>query len=241
MSIINIWEKYSKEGILGSGTYSLVYRAKNIETGNYVAIKEINKQKYDTNILKEKIKKMKINSENSIMINEIIDADKSIYLIMDLCLFNLEEYINMRKEHLSIDEIKKILLDLNKSLKIMKEKEIIHGNIKLSNILISLNQFNQLSFNLCIYDSIQFINQLDSKSISNQKPILSKSPEFLKGEDISNKSDVWSLGIIIYYMLFNKFPYDGKTEYQLYQNIISNQNKINNIEDKELKDLLIKM
>ena len=59
----------------------------------------------------------------------------------------------------------------------MKEKEIIHGNIKLSNILISLNQFNQLSFNLCIYDSIQFINQLDSKSIIKKKSILSKSPE----------------------------------------------------------------
>ena len=42
-------------------------------------------------------------------------------------------------------------------------------------------------------------------------------------------------------MLFNKFPYDGKTEYQLYKNIISNKNKINDIEDKELKDLLMKM
>ena len=49
MSKINIRKKYSKEGILGSRTYSLFYRAKNIETGNYVAIKEINKQKYDTN------------------------------------------------------------------------------------------------------------------------------------------------------------------------------------------------
>ena len=108
MSKINIWKKYSKEGKLGSGTYTLVYKAKNIENGNYVAIKEINKQKYNTNLLKEKIKTMKINSENNIMINEIIDSDNSIYLIMDLCLFNLEEYINMRKEKLSIDEIKKI-------------------------------------------------------------------------------------------------------------------------------------
>ena len=174
MSQINIWKKYSKEGKLGSGTYTLVYKAKNIENGNYVAIKEINKQKYNTNLLKEKIKTMKINSENNIMINEI---DNNIYLIMDLCLFNLEEYIYMRKEHLSIDEIRKILLDLNKSLKIIKKKKIIHGNIKLSNILISLNQFNQLSFNLCIYDSIQFINQLDSKSIIKKKSILSKSPE----------------------------------------------------------------
>ena len=121
MSNINIWKKYSKEGMLGCGTYTLVYKAKNIETGNYAAIKKINKQKYNTNLLKEKIKEMK--GENNIMINEIIDSDNSIYLIMDLCLFNLEEYINMRKKNLSIDEIRKILLDLNESLKIMKEKE----------------------------------------------------------------------------------------------------------------------
>ena len=61
--------------------------------------------------------------DNNIMINKIIDSDKNIYLIMDLCLFNLEEYINMRKEKLSIEEIKKILLDLNKSLKIMIKKK----------------------------------------------------------------------------------------------------------------------
>ena len=189
---INIWEKFKKVKLLGSGNYSSVYKTKNIETGNYVAIKEINKQKYNINLLKEKIKEMKIDN-NNIMINEIIDSYKSIYLIMDLCLFNLEEYINMMKEKLSIDEIKKILLDLNKSLKIMIEKKIIHGNIKLSNILISLNQTNQLSFNLNIYDSIQFINKLDSMSITNQKPVLSKSPEILKGENISNKSDIWSV------------------------------------------------
>ena len=115
---INIWEKFKKVKLLGSGNYSLVYKTKNIETGNYVAIKEINKQKYNINLLKE----MKIDN-NNIMINEIIDSYKSIYLIMDLCLFNLEEYINMRKEKLSIDEIKKILLDLNKSLKIMIKKK----------------------------------------------------------------------------------------------------------------------
>ena len=76
-----VWKKYSKEGIFDSGTYSSVYKAKNIETRNYVAIKEINKEKYNKNILKEKIKEMK--GEYNIMINEIIDSDKNIYLIMD--------------------------------------------------------------------------------------------------------------------------------------------------------------
>lgn len=51
---------------------------------------------------------MKINLESNIMINEIINWDKSIYL--DFYLLNLKEYINIRE--LSIDEIRKILLDI---------------------------------------------------------------------------------------------------------------------------------
>ena len=51
---------------------------------------------------------MKINLESNIMIHEIINWDKSIYL--DFYLLNLKEYINIRE--LSIDEIRKILLDI---------------------------------------------------------------------------------------------------------------------------------
>ena len=62
----------------------------------------------------------------------------------------------------------------------------------------------------------------------------------MNDESYNNKSDIWSLGIIIYYMLYKKYPYEGKTEYSLYQNIQSN--KITKFsEDEELNDLLMKM
>ena len=66
------------------------------------------------------------------------------------------------------------------------------------------------------------------------------SPEILKGEEnlISNKSDIWSLGIIIYYMLFKEYPYNSKNEYQ----IIKESNKqLKSIDNKELDDLIKKM
>ena len=62
----------------------------------------------------------------------------------------------------------------------------------------------------------------------------------MKDKSFNNKSDIWSLGIIIYYMLYKKYPYEGKTEYSLYQNIKSNK-IIKFIEDEELNDLLMKM
>ena len=53
---------------------------------------------------------MKINLESNIMINEIINWGRNIYLIMNFYLLKLKEYINMRE--LSIDEIRKKLLEI---------------------------------------------------------------------------------------------------------------------------------
>ena len=75
----------------------------------------------------------------------------------------------------------------------------------------------------------------------NGTPI-TMAPEVLKGQNdlICSKSDIWSLGIIIYYMLFKEYPYNGQNEYQIIQNIESNK-KLKQINNKELDDLIKKM
>ncbi len=65
-------------------------------------------------------------------------------------------------------------------------------------------------------------------------------PEILNGESYNNESNIWSLGIIIYYMLNKRYPYEGKNEYILNRNIISNQN-IELNQDEELNNLLKRM
>ena len=51
------------------------------------------------------------------------------------------------------------------------------------------------------------------------------SPEIIKdGIYNNNKSDIWSLGIIIYFMLFKEYPYYGKNEILLMKDIISKKN-----------------
>ncbi len=77
MSSKNIWNEYCKETTLGSGTYSFVYKAKNIKTGNYVAIKEIDKSKYkqkSKSYFEEMEIMNKLNSENSISFIETIET-----------------------------------------------------------------------------------------------------------------------------------------------------------------------
>ena len=66
------------------------------------------------------------------------------------------------------------------------------------------------------------------------------APEILKGENYSFKSDIWSLGIIIYFMLNKEYPYKGKTEMLLFNDITFGQ-KLKLSNDDKLNDLINKM
>ena len=151
----------------------------------------------------------------------------------------LEEYIKKRKNPLSIIEIKEFLLELNKILKKMNDNKIIHRNLKLSNILLSLNKerIDKSSFKISDFGLIN----INEGNISSKVNSFTMSFEILKREEnlISSKSDIWSLGIIIYYLLFKEYPYnDGK-----YNIIKQNEENIilKNIDNKELNELVKKM
>ena len=234
----DIWKKYNKIKVIGLGTYGKVYKVQNIRNRNYFAIKEIEKAR---GVLSKDIKKLKTIDKENNLIKEIIDTKEVLYIIMELCEYNLDNYIKEREDLISSDEIREILIQINKTFKIMLNEKIIHGNLKLNNILISFNKLDECLIKLTLYDSNQFIQQPDlmSKTIINND-ILTISPEIIKNEEDLSKSDIWSLGIIIYYMLFKEYPYKGRREYELLKDI--NSGKVLKLSDNEkLNDLLNKM
>ena len=92
----DIWEKYEKIEIIGAGAFADVYRAKNIETNEYVAIKEIKKIKINEQRIKTEIEIMKkLKSENSVKLIEICESKESFYLILELCYLKIEEYLKI--------------------------------------------------------------------------------------------------------------------------------------------------
>ena len=174
----SIWNKFKKINLLSSNKYSSYYKVKNINTGNYFGVKEINKHKfkqfynYDISINKTNIKYL----ENEIKFeNYYYETEEYLYLIMELGICNLKEYLNIRKDKLSIEEIKDILFQLNKYLKQNK-------CLKLSHILLSSNNLNSLEI-----------------KILNYSKIINKKEELI---EINN------LGKLIHYILFKQYPND---------------------------------
>ena len=176
---------------------------------------------------------------------------------------NLEKYLK-RRSHFSIREIRYALDELNKVFKIMNKENICHRNIKLSNILISYSNLTHLKVKLCDYSLSQQIakeNPLYSTQSSNNFSFFDLSnikidpkkerqpssfycmaPETLEKDIFSLKSDIWSLGIIIYYMFHKEYPFKGKRESQYLNNINEKKNtKLKSTGNEILDDLIKKM
>ncbi len=219
----DVWNKYEKIIKISSSPYGNMIKAKEKKTGKYVAIKELKKSKYQNieEFLTD-VKIMKLNKlENSVDIIETFETKDNLYIIMELCLINLEEYIKIKNKGLSIEEIKEILYQINIILKNMEDKDI-NINLKLSNILITIDKINRIIIKLSDFGLDKKKDEnLTMSSLGNIN--LTLSPEEIEKGKNSIKSDIWSLGIIIYYMLFNEYPYDGHTEFQLNNDIHSNK------------------
>ena len=119
---MSIWNEYKKIGIIKNKVDGIIYKVKNKKTGNYLAIEEINKKKINMNEIK-----------NNNLVKGIIEINEKIYIIMELCICNLEYLMKIRDKGLSINEIKEILIEINKN------KKIKNINLKPSKILISSN------------------------------------------------------------------------------------------------------
>ena len=232
MNSVNIWDKYEKIKKMSSS----LYKGKNKEKGNYVVIKEIDKIQFNKDYkISEKEFLDLINKEKLISIIEIINSRDYYYIVMELCLTNLEEYMKIRDKGLTIEELRDFLIELNK---ILKTKEMIYRDLNLSNILISLNEINKISIKISDLGLNKKINE--ELTMTSTKISYSRSPEIIENYNIHTKSDLWNLGIIIYYLLFKEYPYKGINEIKLLNDIKSGK-KLKLSEDNDLNDLINKM
>ena len=235
----NIWKKYKEITQMSSNNYSTIYEAKDKSKNIDVIIKEIDLNKYS--LYKHEsfnIENLnKIRTENTVNIFDSYKIDDKYYIIMEKCE-NLESYA--KRKPFSPEEIRKLLNQINGTLKLIKANNIIYYNLNLNNILVSEeNTFKLSDFNSKIVQN----NNLSIEPEISENNRLSIAPEILKSNNYNEKSDIWSLGVIIYYLLFKKYPYEANSEFALLKDIIVSEKNLvlDQIENNNLKDLINKM
>ena len=171
MSVSTIWKQFSKNTIKFSSPQSTLYNAINKKTGKYVAIKEINKYEFKDIQKYEKIVN-KIKSENYISIKEIIEEREFYYIVMELCLCNIEEYLKIKGEPFSINEIFEMLTQINNTFKIMHKEKMIHKNLKLSNLLLKMENLNKMKIVISDFNPSDNLKNLQLLMTKTKKKII---------------------------------------------------------------------
>ena len=208
---------------LGKGSYAVVKLAMDKNTKNKYAIKIYSKTclidpqlrntvKNEINILKQ------INNENVMKLYEVIDTKSHLYLVLEYINgINLLEIIKNEKNHfIKESRAKKIFSKVVQGINYCHQINIYHRDIKLENILVLKDDsIKIIDFGFGIICKVDTYQKLFCGTKSYMPPEIVKKEKY-----IACYSDIWSLGVLFYAMLFGVFPFKGKDEDELFEKII---------------------
>lgn len=233
---------FETQKFLGSGSYSTVYLGQNDQTSEPVAIKVINRQSITDNYMYETLKSevnilKNLNHQNIVKLYDVLDTVNNIYIITEYCNGGtLDELLKKHKRFTEEDALF-IMKDLLSGFKEILKHNIVHRDIKPANIFIHEGRFKIGDFGFA-----KRVDDLDEKLMKSIVGTpLYMSPECLENKYYSSKNDVYSLGIIMYKLLYGRTPWPSCTRNELINNmylsplIIPNDSAIS----KQTTDFLI--
>ena len=243
---------------IGEGASAKVYKVKEKSSGEIKAMKQVEKSKLpDVKYFKTEIKILSLlDHPNIVRLFEVFEDDKNFYLIMELCHGgNLESRMKNNKYKEKAAAV--IMEQIVSAVAYCHEKGICHRDLKPQNILFCDENPHSpvkiVDFGISnIFDPslTNFQNEIKEQTISLKKmdsqigTIYFMSPEIIKGS-YNEKCDIWSLGIMLYYLLCGYPPFVGANESKLIESIVESKLTFPSEDWKNIsesaKDLIKKM
>ncbi|XP_078396262.1 cyclin-dependent kinase 13 isoform X3 [Cetorhinus maximus] len=210
-------DKFDIIGIIGEGTYGQVYKAKDKDAGDMVALKKVRldneKEGFPITAIRE-IKILRQLHHSSIINMKEIVTDKedaldfkkdkgAFYLVFEYMDHDLMGLLESGLVHFTENHIKSFMRQLMEGLDYCHKKNFLHRDIKCSNILLN----NRGQIKLADFGLARLYNSEESRPYTNKVITLwYRPPELLLGEERYTPSiDVWSCGCILG-ELFTKKP-----------------------------------
>jgi serine/threonine protein kinase len=198
---------------IGGGGMALVYKAHDILLGRNVAIKVLRQQFVDDEEFIRRFRReaqsaASLSHPNVVSIYDVGQEDEIHYIVMEYIEgFNLNEIIKARAP-LQVEESIRIAGQICDALDHAHQNQIIHRDIKPHNILIGRNGRVKVT-------DFGIARAVTSTTITQTGSVLGSvhyfSPEHAKGVITGEKSDLYSLGIVLYQMLTATLPFLGES------------------------------
>lgn len=215
--------KFVLDRKLGEGKFGKVFIARNVETEEIFAAKQVDQKKVLTHLIHARLLQTEINVMNEINhpniihLHDLLKTENNFYLIVDYC--NQGDYPTFMKNkginRLEETEAVCYLQQIANGFQELRKRKILHRDFKLDNLFFHNNRL--------IIGDFGFSKSGAEVATTILGTPLTMAYELLtagkSGIVYSSKADIWSIGVVYYEMLFGKPPFGGDTIDELIKNI----------------------
>jgi len=211
-------EKYKIMSEIGKGGMGIVYLAEHVHLGRRFAVKCLAPQltgdrRFSERFHQEARKQAQLGHPNIVQATDFFEQDGQFFLVMEYVDGQgLDEMIENRRK-LPEKEALSIFKDVLDGLNFAHSRGVIHRDIKPSNILVDRGgRAKIMDFGIAIMAGEK---RLTATGTNVGSPWYMSPEQIRHPMEIDHRSDVYSIGIVLYEILTGDIPFDGDTDYEI--------------------------
>jgi serine/threonine protein phosphatase PrpC len=194
--------------LIGAGGMGEVYRGVHVRTGGTVAVKVLigaaHMPKYLERFRNEARIQAQLRHPNIAALYDFMEYDQTPCIVMELVDGETLEQLVERRGALPVDEVVRLSADVVDAVRYLHDRNIIHRDIKLSNAKVDASgAVRLLDFGIAKGPGSPALTTVGSVIGTLQ----ALAPEQLDGAPASERTDIWSLGVLVYELATGRHPF----------------------------------
>ncbi|XP_049838712.1 serine/threonine-protein kinase SIK3 isoform X1 [Schistocerca gregaria] len=217
---------YELERTIGKGNFAVVKLATHVVTKTKVAIKIIDKTKLDEENLKKIFREIqimrKLRHPHIIRLYQVMETEKMIYLVTEYASGGEIFDHLVANGRMTEKEARRVFAQIVAAVSYCHRRRVVHRDLKAENLLLDHNCDIKLA-------DFGFSNHYQPGQLLSTwcgSPPYA-APELFEGRKYDGpKTDIWSLGVVLYVLVCGALPFDGRTLQSLRTRVISGKFRI---------------
>jgi len=207
------YQKIEKNGHVGEGTYGVVYKAKDKQTNDFVALKRIRLEVEDEGIPSTTLREISVLRQlkhpNIVELNDVVQSEGRLYLVFEFVDKDLKKFFEASEGPLSPQTIKSYTHQMLSGLHFCHIRGVMHRDLKPQNVLVSKDGRLKLADFGLARSFVPPIRPFTHEVVT----LWYRPPEILLGcKTYALPVDVWAIGTMLAEMVTKRPLFPGDSE-----------------------------